>query len=116
VRRCIACGATWTDQTWTCPACGHRPVQRRGFLSFAPEHDGAGADYSPELSRRLAALEPDSFWFRSRNRLIAWAVARHFPAASSLLEIGCGTGFVLWALAGRSRSSGWPAATSSPPV
>ena len=47
---------------------------------------------------RLAALEPRSFWFRSRNRLITWALRRYFPNAGSFLEVGCGTGFVLTAL------------------
>jgi SAM-dependent methyltransferase len=43
-------------------------------------------------------LEPASFWFRSRNRLISWAVERYFGGARRVLEIGCGTGFVLQAL------------------
>lgn len=43
----------------------------------------------------LEELEPRSFWFRSRNRLIVWALQEYFPHASSLLEVGCGTGFVL---------------------
>ena len=40
-------------------------------------------------------MEADHFWFRSRNRLLTWALSRYFPAALSLLEVGCGTGFVL---------------------
>lgn len=40
-------------------------------------------------------LERASFWFRSRNRLIAWALGQYFPDVQRLLEIGCGTGFVL---------------------
>ncbi|HEX3692607.1 MAG TPA: class I SAM-dependent methyltransferase [Solirubrobacteraceae bacterium] len=40
-------------------------------------------------------MEHGSFWFRARSRLIAWALQRYFPRARSLLEIGCGTGFVL---------------------
>ena len=51
--------------------------------------------WDPTYFERFAALEPHSFWFRARNRLIASAVRRHFPEATSLLEVGCGTGFVL---------------------
>lgn len=47
---------------------------------------------------RLAALERGNYWFESRNRLIVWAMQRYFPGASSFLEVGCGTGFVLQAL------------------
>ncbi|MGH2902959.1 MAG: class I SAM-dependent methyltransferase [Solirubrobacteraceae bacterium] len=40
-------------------------------------------------------LEEDSFWFRARSRLILDALKAEFPRARSLLEIGCGTGYVL---------------------
>jgi SAM-dependent methyltransferase len=43
----------------------------------------------------LAKAEPGHFWFRNRNRLIAWALGRYFPDARDFLEVGCGTGFVL---------------------
>ncbi|MGH3102479.1 MAG: class I SAM-dependent methyltransferase [Gaiellaceae bacterium] len=55
--------------------------------------DASGFD--AELFERLARAEPGSFWFRARNRLIVSTLRRHFPDAASLLEIGCGTGFVL---------------------
>ena len=46
----------------------------------------------------LAALEPTSFWFRARNRLIVWVLQRYFPHAKTFFEIGCGTGYVLSAI------------------
>lgn len=46
----------------------------------------------------LPQAEAGSFWFRSRNRLITWAVRRYFHEAQSFLEVGCGTGFVLQGL------------------
>ena len=47
---------------------------------------------------RLAALEDRNYWFCSRNRLIVWALRRHFPHMRRYLEIGCGTGCVLSAV------------------
>jgi len=43
----------------------------------------------------LAAAEETHWWFRSRNRLIVWALGRRTAPVGSLLEIGCGTGYVL---------------------
>jgi len=60
---------------------------------------GATDGFNPALHAELARLEAGNFWFRARNRLIAWAVRRYFPEAKTLLEIGCGTGYVLSALA-----------------
>jgi SAM-dependent methyltransferase len=55
----------------------------------------ARASYDPAHFRRLFDLEARSFWFRGRSRLIEWAVAIYFPSARDLLEVGCGTGYVL---------------------
>jgi ubiquinone/menaquinone biosynthesis C-methylase UbiE len=54
--------------------------------------------YDAALFEALASVEPESFWFRARNRLIVSTLRRHFPEGRSLLEVGCGTGFVLEAL------------------
>ncbi|WP_201141151.1 class I SAM-dependent methyltransferase [Paraburkholderia domus] len=47
----------------------------------------------------LAALESGSFWFRARNRLILWALRKYCSGFDSFLEVGCGTGYVLAAIA-----------------
>ena len=51
--------------------------------------------YDPELFEPIADAEARSFWFRARNRLIVSTLRRNFPAAQSLLEVGCGSGIVL---------------------
>jgi SAM-dependent methyltransferase len=51
--------------------------------------------YDARLFERIAEVEAASFWFRARNRLIVSMVRHHAPQATSLLEVGCGTGFVL---------------------
>jgi SAM-dependent methyltransferase len=43
----------------------------------------------------LAAAESWHFWFLARRKLALWALQAHFPWLRNLLEVGCGTGFVL---------------------
>jgi ubiquinone/menaquinone biosynthesis C-methylase UbiE len=54
--------------------------------------------FDPDAFVQLAELENQSWWFRSRNRLIEQTVRRFFARATSALEIGCGTGYSLRAL------------------
>ncbi|WP_420993381.1 class I SAM-dependent methyltransferase [Cupriavidus sp. 30B13] len=58
-----------------------------------------GEGFHAEDFATLAQLESDSFWFRARNQLILWATKPLLRAGSSFCEIGCGTGFVIAALA-----------------
>jgi SAM-dependent methyltransferase len=51
--------------------------------------------FGAENFAALAQAERTNPWFEARNEAIALLLARHFPGASTLLEIGCGTGFVL---------------------
>ncbi|HEX6390557.1 MAG TPA: class I SAM-dependent methyltransferase [Solirubrobacteraceae bacterium] len=44
---------------------------------------------------RLLEAEERSFWFRARRRLLVATLDRHFPYATSFLEVGCGNGHVL---------------------
>lgn len=55
--------------------------------------------FKPHYFEELAAVEARNFWFRSRNKLILWAMHSYQPGLRSFLEIGCGTGFVLSAVA-----------------
>ncbi len=92
---CSVCSAPFTLSTWQCPLCGHTPPTRNGYIALAPAPDPGDVRYMARAFEKLAKLEPNHFWFRARNRLIVWALARYFPHARSLLEIGCGTGYVL---------------------
>ena len=92
---CISCEKTFQSQSWRCPHCTFEPELIDGRLAFAPELAREGEGFEPEYFARLADQEAGNFWFRARNRLLIWALERYFPAAQNVLEIGCGTGFVL---------------------
>jgi SAM-dependent methyltransferase len=96
---CLSCGQRFADERWRCPSCGHEP-SANPYVSFAPALAADGATFDPGFFADLAATEEASFWFRGRNALILWALDRYFAHATSFLEIGCGTGFVLAGIRG----------------
>jgi len=92
---CPQCFHEYFSENEQCTSCQYKPQRENGFVLFAPdlmkEHEG----FPPERYPVLARIESESFWFRSRNKLILWVLKRHFPGMKTFLEIGCGTGFVL---------------------
>lgn len=94
MKRCLSCGATFLGE-WLCPDCKFSPTAIDGFLAFAPELVGSDDFHNPIEFGALADVEARNFWFRARNHLIVWSIQRYFPAPKNILEIGCGTGFVL---------------------
>ena len=91
---CLNCRQQFETDGWRCPHCHVEPVADH-FLLFAPELAKSNDGFEIASFDHLARLEPSSFWFRSRNRLVIQLMDRHFGSAKSLLEIGCGTGFVM---------------------
>lgn len=92
---CPSCSAKSSHVRDGCPQCGFKPARIDGFLSWAPELARNNDGFPGESFEGLARVESGNFWFRTRNALILWALHKYFPDFQSLLEVGCGTGFVL---------------------
>lgn len=83
---------------WSCADCAAELKVEDGIVVLAPALDGTIDGFDPASFATLARAEEGHFWFASRNTLIAWAAKRYAPQAHRLLEVGCGSGFVLGAL------------------
>jgi SAM-dependent methyltransferase len=72
-------------------------VEIDGVRCYAPERAGDYADYPVEGFDVTARLEADSFWCRSRNRILRGIVERFTDRSRklSVLEVGCGIGGVV---------------------
>lgn len=92
---CPSCDAKNIHIENGCPRCGFSPARVDGFLAWAPEFAKQNDGFPEESFEGLARVEAGNFWFRSRNALVLWALRKYFPGFHSLLEVGCGTGFVL---------------------
>lgn len=95
MRLCNSCHKPFDHGSWQCPYCLYEPQRLDGHLAFAPELAKDSEGFEASYFARLADMEAGNFWFRSRNRLLTWALRRYFPEAKTFMEIGCGTGFVL---------------------
>lgn len=89
---CLGCNTRFNDSGWLCPVCGYVPENQKGYMCFSNNlFDGFEAGYFEDLF----SLEDKNFWFSSRSNLILWILKEFFSSADKLLEIGCGTGYVL---------------------
>ena len=93
---CLECLSKFENQNWVCPSCGFQTSKLNGFYIHTPEYaeDGDGG-FKKDAFSHLYDLEKENFWFRSRNKLICWALKKYKKNLDNFLEIGCGTGFVL---------------------
>lgn len=99
MKRCLVCDTLYPASDTACPACGWQPSQENGLPAFAPALSAESPGFKASHFAELAAREAGNFWFEARNRLIVWALRRYASDFGSFLEVGCGTGYVLTALA-----------------
>ncbi len=76
MKHCFGCWWCFESEEWACPQCGFRPMSRKGVLCFLEDPPVAGDGFEPEYFRRLAGIEERNFWFRARNQLFQWTLAR----------------------------------------
>jgi SAM-dependent methyltransferase len=95
MKLCSSCNNPFDYASRQCPFCFYEPKRMGGHLAFAPELAEKSEGFAANRFAPLAEKEAGNFWFRSRNRLLVWALQRYFPEAENFMEIGCGTGFVL---------------------
>jgi SAM-dependent methyltransferase len=106
-RLCPACAAaemitgaeTLWPSGWRCKACGYEVEVNDGIPLYAPDLANARTGFDTAVFDEFARHEAGHFWFEPRSRLLAGLANKFFPEAGRYLEIGCGTGVVLKAMA-----------------
>ena len=98
MNKCPECSTRFKSTDFFCPDCKYTPISINGIPAFAPDRIVDGKGFNKENFQELYKAEPASFWFNSRNKLICLVMKRFFPKINKMLEIGCGTGFVLQAV------------------
>lgn len=97
MKLCYDCGSPLCEAERACSACGYTPLDDGRIALFDPAFR-ADENFSAALHEEIDALQEGSFWFRARNRLISSLLSKYCPLATNLIEVGCGTGFVLKAV------------------
>ena len=99
MKLCVRCRAPIDAPAWRCDGCGWQAARRDGITILVGHTRELSQAFSTEQFENLLTVESRHFWFAARNKLIIWALRRFFPSAQTFLEVGCGTGQVLRALA-----------------
>lgn len=96
--RCIYCEQELIHQEneaiYLCTSCNTSFKCEEGIYNFLCKESEIQHLFPEDSFDLLFKLEKDSFWFSGRNLLIKNILTNHLPLESTILEIGCGTGFV----------------------
>ena len=96
---CCKCAHSIEGIASCCPQCGWQAPQIDGFVAFAPDLAHEGGGFHADAFERLYAQENSHFWFRVRNDVILTLLHQFSATMQSFFEIGCGTGYVMNAVA-----------------
>jgi SAM-dependent methyltransferase len=98
---CPECGVPMggSASTRACRRCAYRCWRADGF--WDTDAAAAPAGFTEDRREHLGHLEGRHFWFPPRDRLVLGVLDGLRPRWPSAIEIGCGTGRLLPALAGR---------------
>jgi len=101
LKRCLKCCETYQSRVFSCPNCGWRPSIRNKIPIYSNNVTNKDnlEGFDEDAYQGLSEVESGNFWFEARNKLILWAIKKYKNNFSSLLEIGCGTGYVLSGIA-----------------
>jgi len=101
---CPGCGVPMagTAVERACRHCRYACVRRDGFWDTSAP--AAPEAFAPARRAHLAALEGHHFWFPARDRLLLGLVDRLRPRCRAAIELGCGSGRLLGALARRAEA------------
>ncbi|MDR0549059.1 MAG: class I SAM-dependent methyltransferase [Deltaproteobacteria bacterium] len=94
---CSCCQTEYLSSEKNCPNCGFAVAIYNGVLLWAPEQ--YKINYNPENFAFFAELENNYFWFEARKKLLLHCLKKYFSGFGSLLEVGCGTGYLLSSVA-----------------
>ena len=93
--KCPECSTLYNLSNDKCSNCNYAPEVQSDIELWAPEKANSTQEYHPGHYETLAKAEEKNFWFSSRKKLLNKHIKAFFPALTSFLEIGCGTGLVL---------------------
>lgn len=91
---CPKCGGVSEAPNYTCGVCGWAPEMVDDFPILAPDVLTGTDDFDAGYFEKRAEEIKNNFWYVNRSKLISWLATRFHPMAHSVLEVGCGTGYV----------------------
>jgi SAM-dependent methyltransferase len=96
--KCIYCEQELISQQpdggYLCKNCSTSFTCENGICNFLYNGSETQKFFPKDSYDLLFQLESNSFWFFGRNLIIKHMISNYLPLNSTILEIGCGTGFV----------------------